>query len=275
MTTVIGTGYTGARLLRDHPELNGVSRSLPEGIDPDRVTIIDFDDALMSVPGDRSIIYTVPPGGESDDERLERCLSGLSRAPERFVYLSTTGVYGDRGGELVRESDPVNPESSRAQRRVAAESLLQAWCDDQGVSLVVLRVPGIYGPGRLMLDRVRSGEPVIREQDASPGNRIHVHDLVQACRLAADPSKPSGVYNLGDGDARSATWFVQEVARQLELPPVPEISRGEAVQTFSPRRLSFLRESRRIDTSKARNELGFTPKYADATDGIRASLNEA
>ncbi len=274
MTTVVGTGYTGARLLREDAGIRGISRSVPDGIDAGRITVVDLDGSTDAVPGDDTLIYTVPPGGEQGDERLAVFIASLDRPPSRFVYLSTTGVYGDRAGETVYESDPVNPESERARRRVAAETLLGDWCEEHGISLVILRVPGIYGPGRLMLDRIRTAEPIIAASEASPGNRIHVDDLAAACLLAADSRHPAGIYNLGDGDQRSSTWFVQEVARQFGLPPVPEISRQQAEQSFSPRRLSFLRESRRIDTSKAREQLGFKPQYADATHGIEASLRE-
>ncbi|MEM1174041.1 MAG: NAD-dependent epimerase/dehydratase family protein [Pseudomonadota bacterium] len=275
MTTVVGTGYTGARLLRRDAAIRGISRSIPDGLDAGRVALVDLDRSTENLSGDDTLIYTVPPGGPQGDERLAAFIARLASPPHRFVYLSTTGVYGDRGGDTVVESDPLKPESERAKRRVAAETLLGDWSEQHGIDLVILRVPGIYGPGRLMLDRVRSAEPIIAEAEASPGNRIHVDDLASACLLAADAGHPAGVYNLGDGDQRSSTWFVQEVARQLELPAVPEISRQEAEQTFSPRRLSFLRESRRIDTTRARQLLGFKPRYADATDGIRASLNES
>ncbi len=83
---------------------------------------------------------------------------------------------------------------------------------------------------------------------------------------------PAGIYNLGDGDQRSATWFAAEVARQAGLPEPPIVSREEADATFSERRLSFIRESRRVDTSRMREILGVTPIYTDAAEGIRASL---
>jgi nucleoside-diphosphate-sugar epimerase len=85
---------------------------------------------------------------------------------------------------------------------------------------------------------------------------------------------PDGVYNVGDGDHRSGTWFTNEIARQAGLAPPPTISLAEAQKTFSPMRLSFLRESRVVDTTKMREVLGITPKYTDAADGIAASLAE-
>ena len=92
-------------------------------------------------------------------------------------------------------------------------------------------------------------------------------------RLAAlAANTPAGIYNVGDGDHRSGTWFTNEVARQAGLPPPPAISLADAQQTFSPMRLSFLSESRVVDTTKMRDVLGVTPKYGNPADGIAASL---
>ena len=274
MTSVVGTGYTGARLLRLDAAIRGISRSVPEGIEASRITVIDLDGSAGPIPGDDILIYTVPPGGEHGDERLARFLSALDRPPSRFVYISTTGVYGNRDGERVFEADPVNPQTERAQRRVAAEQQLANYTASNDTQLVILRVPGIYGPGRLGLDRIRAGEPVLRGEDANPGNRIHVDDLAAICLRAADGDVPAGIYNVGDGDPRSSSWFTRETARLAGLPSPPAVNRDEAARVFSPMRLSFLNESRTIDTTRLRDIMGYTPRYADATDGIRASLNE-
>ena len=227
----------------------------------------------MSLPGNYSVLYTAPPSPVHDtDLRLERLLRMLDPAPRRLVYISTTGVYGDCGGERVSEERPVNPQSGRARLRVAAERAAAAWCERHGTQLVVLRVPGIYGPGRLGVERVQAGAANIREADANPGNRIHVDDLVRCCEAAMAETAAAGIYNVGDGDHRSATWFASEVARQFGLEAPPVISREQAEREFSPMRLSFLGESRRIDTTKMRRVLGVTPRYADAADGIAASL---
>ena len=119
--------------------------------------------------------------------------------------------------------------------------MLAEWCTGRQTTTVVLRVPGIYGPGRLGTDSIRSGMPVLEEKDANPGNRIHVDDLAACCIAALSPGVPDGVYNVGDGDHRSGTWFTNEVARQAGLPPPPTISLAEEKKTSSPMRLSFLR----------------------------------
>lgn len=274
-TLVTGTGYTGRRILRLLPanSVAGLSRS---AIDSDRLVRLfdlDSDSALpIELSGDYSIIYTVPPKGDFPDQRLARFLPLLSPAPTRFVYISTTGVYGDRGGSTVTEATAPSPDNERSERRAAAEELLTGWALENACELIVLRTPGIYGPGRLGDERVRAGLPVLDEESANPGNRIHVDDLAQCCVAALSPKVPAGVYNVGDGDHRSPSWFANEVARQLDLPAPPQISLAQAREQFSTQRMSFLAESRVVDTTKMRDVLGVTPRYTNAEDGIRASL---
>jgi len=278
LTIVTGTGYTGRRVLSMLPADSaiGLSRS---AIDSDRVAhIFDLDTPTplpLALPQDYVVIYTVPPAGDPPDHRLSEFLPLLRPAPARFVYISTTGVYGDRGGATVTEATPVHPESDRARRRVAAEEQLSDWALLANSQLIILRAPGIYGPGRLGIERIEAGMPILDEDSAHPGNRIHVDDLAACCVAALTPEVPAGPYNVGDGDHRSATWFTCEVARQLELPTPPQINRHQAEQEFSTQRMSFLRESRIVATSRMRDVLGVTPRYANPEDGIRASLTQA
>lgn len=229
----------------------------------------------MQLPPKYAIVYTVAPNREPStisigDKRLARLLDALQPAPRRFVYLSTTGVYGDHQGALVNEAAATHPSTPRAHARLQAEQQLTRWCANTGTDLVVLRVAGIYGPDRLGEDRLRAGFTVIDEADAHPGNRIHVDDLVRCCQAAL--IAPAGVYNIADSDQRSGTWFLREVALQAGIAEPQSVSRAVANETFSVRRLSFLADSRRIDTQKMRDELGVVPDYVNAEDGIKASL---
>ena len=275
---LIGCGYVGRRFLARQQPGNVIALSRSPLAPPLQASIVDLDtdESLPVTLHDRyTVLYTVPPGGGSlRDLRLERLLALLEPAPQRFVYISTTGVYGNRDGALVDEVTPVRPETQRAERRVAAERQLRSWGDTSGCDIVILRVPGIYGPGRLGTERLREGLPVIQDADAGPGNRIHVDDLVICCEAALSPGTPPGVYNVGDGDYRTSTWFANDVARQSNLPAPPEISMAEAERQFSPMRMSFLRESRRVDTTKMRDVLDVTPRYSNPEDGIAASLAE-
>ena len=156
--------------------------------------------------------------------------------------------------------------------RVAAERLLTQWSREQGSALLVLRAPGIYGPGRLGVSQIGAGQAYIDEAEANPCNRIHVDDLTSCCIAALDERAPAGAYNVGDGDHRSSTWFAAEVARQAGLAGPRTISRAQAALEFSPTRLAFLSASRIVDTTKMREVLGVTPRYQDPVEGIRASL---
>ena len=265
-TLVIGVGYLGKRFCElAGDDALGLTRSRHD---------LDAGGALPLTPPDGyRVLYTVPPARQADtDVRLERLLGALEPAPRRFVYISTTGVYGDHRGGDVDENTPTHPGSGHAALRVAAENALLEWADRAGCAAVILRVPGIYGPGRLGIERIREQSPIVREEDIGPGNRIHVDDLAACCAAALDDATPAGIYNVGDGDHRSSAWFTKEVARQLGLPPPPEISMAEARQQFSPMRLSFLKDQRRVDTAKMRDVLRVVPVYANPEDGIAASL---
>lgn len=265
-TAVIGAGYVGKRFIQRRPPGEVIAFSRPS-------FDLDSPPASLELPADCSVLYTVPPApGHTSDVRLERFLERVDSTASRFVYISTTGVYGSCGGERVAETRPVNPQNDRARLRVAAERALQSWCETHDVACVILRVPGIYGPGRLGIDRVRAGAASIREAEANPGNRIHVDDLVSCCEAALSDDAPAGIYNVGDGDHRSATWFAGELARQIGAEAPPQISVEQAKKEFSAMRLSFLAESRRIDTTKMKNVLGVVLRYPDPVDGIAASL---
>lgn len=272
---VVGTGYTGGRVLAAlGGDACGYSRrGAGSGTG---VLTLDLDSSDPQAPGlppGCALLYTVPPARDTeDDRRLQLLLSLLEPPPARFVYISTSGVYGDCDGRLVNEDATTHPATARARRRLAAERAAAGWCEARAVALVILRVPGIYGPGRLGLERIRSGEAVIAADEAPPGNRIHVDDLVACCLAALEPVCPPGVYNVGDGDHRSSSAFRRDVARLAGLPAPPEVPLAEAMATFSETRLSFLRESRRLDNRRMREVLGVEPRYADPEDGIRASL---
>lgn len=275
-TVVAGAGYTGGRVLAalGPDRAIGFRRSATTGAGTVQIDLDREDAAPPALPADYALLYTIPPSGDGDaDNRLARWLALLDPLPARLVYLSTSGVYGDCAGDVVDEEREPRPATRRARRRLAAEMLLREWAPARHVALVVLRVPGIYGPGRLGVERIMERAPVIREADAHPGNRIHVDDLVKACLAALSPARPAGVYNLADGDHRSSTWFTNTVARLAGLPPPPDVSREAARLTFAQGRLSFLEESRRLDTRKMRTVLGVMPRYANAEDGIRASLD--
>jgi nucleoside-diphosphate-sugar epimerase len=284
---IVGCGYVGSRLatrLKAVYDITGIVRSSDRvaalakagihavALDLDRVRL---GSVIPEKLEQAAIFYLAPPpaAGESD-LRLDRFLQLATVPPRLFVYMSTTGVYGDTNGADVDESSPVKPLTDRARRRVSAEEMTRVWCTERRVRRVVLRVPGIYGPGRLPLERLRRREPSLRLEDAGISNRIHVDDLVEACAAAALNPEARGVYNATDGNACSSTEFLDRVAALTQLPPPPQVSMDEAQLTFSAERLSFLHESRRVSNQRMLKHLGVTLRYADMDEGIRSSLNE-
>jgi len=142
------------------------------------------------------------------------------------------------------------------------------------VESVILRVPGIYGPGRLPIKRLKSGAPVVDEREGSYSNRIHADDLAQVCFAAAEQAPPNSLYNVSDGHPTSMTDFFLQVADLLELDPPPLISLDEAQELLSPAMLSFLNESKRLDNGKMLRELGVKLKYPTLKSGLQASLTD-
>lgn len=283
---IVGCGYVGKRLARRLQSTFDVSALVrspqsARALQAQNIQAIalDLDKARLGahIPErlDHAALFYLappPPQGESDF-RLDRFLQLATVPPQTFVYMSTTGVYGDAQGAFVDESTPVAPLTERARRRVSAEEMTRVWCTERRVRRVVLRVPGIYGPGRLPLERLRAGEPVIHPNEAGISNRIHVDDLVEACVAAVLNPEARGVYNVTDGNSISATEFLDRLAQIANLPPAPRVSMDEAQLTFSPERLSFLNESRRVSNERMRKHLGIELKYSDVNEGIRHSLN--
>jgi nucleoside-diphosphate-sugar epimerase len=285
---IAGCGYVGARLARrlaaDRDVLALVRSEASaatlrqSGIDTLQVDLDTRDcptERLRAAARGAAIAYLAPPPDSGTvDPRLTRFLAALGKAqPAVFLYMSTTGVYGDTGGAVVSERAELSPCTDRARRRVAAERAADEWTAARRVRYVILRVPGIYGPHRLPLDRLRRGEPALHPEDAGPGNRIHVDDLVTAC-IAALGTGASGAFNVTDGDHSSTTDFLLATADLAGLPPPRLVSRAEARSQISPGMLEFLSEARRVDNRRLREVLRVPLAYPDMRTGIAASLAE-
>jgi nucleoside-diphosphate-sugar epimerase len=261
-------GRTVAGLVRSE----GSARRLrAAGIQPITVDL-DAPASLNILPvKDAVVYYFAPPPGEGViDPRMETFVSVMtpSNLPKRVVLISTTGVYGDCHGEWVTEDRPPNPQADRARRRLAAETTLQAWNEKSGVPIVILRVPGIYGPGYLPEERLRSGEPVLREDESPFSNRIHADDLARICIAAAHHVHPSLLYNVSDGHPTTMTDFFFCVADVLGIPRPPAVTMEEARRRLGEGMLSYLAESKRIDNRRMREELGVELMYPDLTAGL-------
>jgi nucleoside-diphosphate-sugar epimerase len=179
-----------------------------------------------------------------------------------MVYVSTTGVYGDCGGELVCESRAVNPQNARAKRRVDAERVLRAWARCSGSRLVILRVPGIYAADRLPLERLRKGTPALQPEDDVYTNHIHADDLARIVTAALCKGKPQRVYHASDDTRMKMGEYFDAVADAFGLPRPPRLPRAELQQVVSPMLLSFMSESRQLSNARMKTELGVRLRYA-------------
>lgn len=284
---IVGCGYVGGRLARqltsEGRAVTGLvcSAESAAALRRDGVTAIQADldsaAALPALPGaGAEAYYFAPPPGEGDgDPRVARVLAALAGCPPvRIVYISTSGVYGDCAGAWVDESHPLHPATPRARRRAAAEAALQAWSAATGVPVVILRVPGIYGPGKLPLERLRKGLPLLREQDSPFTNRIHVDDLIAVCRAAMTRGTPGAAYNVSDGQPSNMTDYFNRIADVTGLPRPPVVGR-EDIDALSPGMRAFMEESKRLDNRRMREELGVTLRYPTLEAGLAASLAEA
>jgi len=205
-----------------------------------------------------------PPSDGKDDPRTRHLLAALAAAriiPRRFVYLSTSGVYGDCAGARVAETRPSRAQTPRARRRVAAERRLRAWAAQNGVSLSILRVPGIYAATRLPLERLKHGTPALVADDDVYTNHIHADDLARAAIAALYRGRPNRAYNVSDdSEMKLGAWF-DTIADAYHLPRPPRVTWDEAERQIAPILLSFMSESRRLSNERMKRELRVRLRY--------------
>ena len=283
---IVGCGYVGRRLARqllgEGYTVTGLVRSAGSvaalqtlGISPVQVDLDGSAELPSFTSAGAKLYYFAPPPSEGDsDPRLRRVLAALTTAPpQRIVYISTSGVYGDCAGAWVDETYPLKPGTPRARRRADAEAALQAWSAATGVPVVILRVPGIYGPGKLPLERLRKSLPLLREEDSPYTNRIHVDDLITVCRAAMRRGQPGAAYNVSDGQPSNMTDYFNRIADFTGLPRPPLIGRDE-IDQLSPGMRGFMEESKRLDTRRMCEELGIELRYPTLEAGLESCLAE-
>lgn len=255
-----------ADLLRHRVRLVGLTRNRDDvrklrlhGIVP---LIGDLDDRRTLErlrAGALSVLHCAPPPSDSrDDPRTRNLLAALSAAriiPRHFVYLSTSGVYGDCAGARVAETRPTRAQTPRARRRVAAERRLRKWAARNGVALAILRVPGIYAPTRLPLERLKQGTPALVADEDVYLNHIHADDLAHAVVGALYRGRANRAYNVSDdSEMKMGAWF-DAIADAFQLPRPPRVSREDAERQMAPILLSYMSESRRLSNQRLKREL--------------------
>jgi nucleoside-diphosphate-sugar epimerase len=223
------------------------------------------------------VIHLAPPptdraGASERDPRslvLVRALR-LRTPPLALVYGSTTGVYGDCGGQRVDETRTVNPHTPRAQRRVDAENLMR-FLGRSGVRVSVLRIPGIYAADReggTPRERLLKGTPVLAAKDDVFTNHIHANDLARACVAALWRGKPQRVVNVTDDTDLKMGDYFDLAAGLFGLPKPPRLPRDQASSTLPLMLLSFMSESRRLDNTRMKQELRLKLQYPHVRDGL-------
>ncbi len=259
---IFGMGYTASRLAellrRQRWQVTGTRRM--SGGDA-----VAFDDrhAVLSALGDAThILSSVPPLAEGGDPVLAAYGDSIAASSAGWIgYLSSTGVYGDAGGAWVDESAPVG--EGRRTARADADLAWQVFRDD----IRVFRLPGIYGPGRSALDRVREGKAHRIDLPQQVFSRVHVDDIVSA--IVASFSGPSGAFNIADNHPTSQNAVIEHACDLLDLewPPLQSIDAAG----LSPMARGFYAENRRISNRKAKRLLGWKPSYSDFKQGLAAT----
>jgi nucleoside-diphosphate-sugar epimerase len=275
-----------APLLQTHYRLLGMYRR-PENREPLRLQGItpvygdlDIPDSLSKISGlAHGVLHLAPPPNLGrHDTRTANLLAALTRKrrpktrikaamlPQRLVYISTSGVYGNCEGRLVDETHVLNPQTERALRRVDAERQLRSWGLRTGVSVSILRVPGIYAGNRLPLARLREGIPALLSEEDSFTNHIHADDLARIVLAALRFARPGRVYHACDDSHLKMGEYFDLIADQFGLPRPPRVSRAEAEGQISPSMLSFMRESRRLINTRLKHELHVNLHYPTVRD---------
>jgi len=215
------------------------------------------------------VVHLAPPQPDGLEDRRTRHLVAALGKTARLVYVSTSGVYGDCGGALVREGRPVAPRNARARRRVDAERVLRAWALATGARLSILRVPGIYAADRLPLKRLEQGTPALRPEEDVYTNHIHSDDLARIVLLALFRARGAGrvVHAVDDTRMKMGEYF-DAVADALGLARPPRLPRAELERVVTPTLLSFMSESRRLDNTRLKRELGVRLRYPDVAAAL-------
>jgi nucleoside-diphosphate-sugar epimerase len=216
-----------------------------------------------------------PPAAGHSDTRTRRLLAALGsgrRLPQRLVYISTTGVYGDRGGGRVDETTPGCATTDRARRRADAEAQVRRFGRETGCRVSILRVPGIYAGDRLPVERLRAGTPALIAEDDAYTNHIHADDLARAIVAALRRGRCNRIYNAVDDSAmKMGDWF-DTVADATGLPRPARLSRDEVRAAVSPAMWSYLAESRRIGNRRLKTELEFRLRYPTVRHALFPSI---
>jgi nucleoside-diphosphate-sugar epimerase len=276
---IVGCGDVGMRLL---PLLRARFRVFALTSDPARraelraagavpvVGDLDRKDSLHRLSGlAHRVVHLAPPQSSGARDCRTRNLTSILPDGAHVVYVSTSGVYGDCGGALIDETRPVAPKNARAQRRVDAERTLRAWARRARGHVAILRVPGIYAADRLPLERLRAGTPALIAEDDVYTNHVHADDLAHIAALALFRGLPGRVYHAADDTRMKMGDYFDAVAEVFQLPRPPRLPRAQLQQVLSPAALSFMAESRKLNNTRIKRELGVRLRYRTVQEALK------
>jgi nucleoside-diphosphate-sugar epimerase len=280
MLVCIGLGYSAAHYVsigKQFDRVIGTKRSLRDAALPNErpVELIAFDGTTAPaelgarVEESDALLISAPPG-ERGDPALACLADAIARGRVRsIVYLSTIGVYGDTGGAWIDEDAQPRPGSPRSAARLAAEEAWRRLGAEHGKSVAVLRLAGIYGPGRNALVTLAEGKARRIVKPGQVFNRIHVADIAQAID-ASFAQRANGIFNLADDEPAPPQDVIAFAAGLMGKAPPPEIPFDEARASMSAMAQSFYAENRRVRNDKLRQTLGVRLTYPTYRDGLRA-----
>lgn len=218
--------------------------------------------------------FVPPPGGGVTDTRARNfitCMQGSAK-PSKIIYMSATSVYGGSDAGVVSEESPTIPDSAMGKRRLDAEVAFSEYGSSNDVPVIILRVSGIYGPGRLPLMQISEGQPLLNELESGPSNRIHADDLAAICVAAAEHGVAGNIFNISDGHPSSMTSYFNACADALGLARQPQVTMDEARRLMSPLMFSYVSQTRIVDNRRMLACLKVKLRYEKLSDGLAASL---
>lgn len=270
---IFGLGYSGRAVAAAAGDfiMTATSRAAE-----DRArSLVPFDAAEPAIAAATHILVTAPPDADGDPV-LNRYADVIAAAPRlRWIgYLSSTVVYGDRGGAWVDEDTPPAPSQPRGQRRLDAEL---AWSRLAGQYAVdIFRLAGIYGPGRSAFDDLRAGTARRMIKPGHQFGRIHRDDIGRAVAAAMRQVQGTGrrILNLADDVPAESADVVTEAARCMGVAPPPEIAFADALPAMSPMARGFWAENRKVASRKTQQALGLRWLYPSFREGLAAIWRE-
>lgn len=218
------------------------------------------------------VIFSIAPGADGDPALIHhRADLDAAEGLEWLCYYSTVGVYGDFGGAWIDETAPLVPRNDRSDRRVLAEQAWRDYAAQRGVKLTILRLAGIYGPGRSTFDKLRDGTSRRVVKPGQVFNRIHVDDIARVTALAAE-HRLAGTFNLADDEPAPPQDVIVHAAAMLGIEPPPAIPFETAEMT--PMQRSFYTDNKRVSNAAIKAALGIELLYPTYREGLAAIFEE-